>query len=259
MTLMDADTESLTTHSAGQIEHQAQNNTSSRIRRRHLRLHWNEQVSQVIHREVRAAANVVENLGRRIGSVPLDGDLPRIVRHQRWSPLNVPLFWAAASDSPSCPVLEWIMAAASQITQPLQFHEGQINPREAAHVGKFCIATGLAIMENRIAGTLDRMVGTRRFSSHTPREPHQCPGTGGVVQSSVCGGREGGLVGVSVCGHGSSCWEAVQCSSWRFCSRTRTTKRCSRFRWVGTVGRSRPSRGIVDSRSHAEIMPPLAP
>ena len=141
MTPMDSDTESLSTHSAGQIEHQVQNNTSSRIRRRHLRLHWNEQVSRVIHREVRAAANVVENLGRRIGSVPLEGDLPATVRHQRWSPLNVPLFWAAASDSPSCLVLEWIMAAASQITQPLQFHEGQINPREAAHVRSWEIAS----------------------------------------------------------------------------------------------------------------------
>ena len=98
MTSMDADTESLSTHSAGQIEHQVQGNTSSKIRRRHLRLHWNEQVSQVIRREV------AENLGRRIGSVTSEGNLPRIVRHQRWSPLNVPLFWAAASDQPSCPV-----------------------------------------------------------------------------------------------------------------------------------------------------------
>ena len=97
MTLMDADTESLSTHSAGQVEHQqVQVITSSRIRRRHGRLHWNEQVSQVTHREVRAAANVVENLGRRIGSVPVEGDIPRIVRHQRWSPLNISLFWAAA-------------------------------------------------------------------------------------------------------------------------------------------------------------------
>ena len=94
------------------------------------------------------------------------------------------------------------MAAAPQITQPLQFHEGQINPREAAHVG---IATGLAIMGSRIAGTFDSVVGTRRISSHTPRQSHQFPSTGGVVQSSVCGGREGGLVGVRVCGHGSSC------------------------------------------------------
>ena len=49
MTLMDADTERFSTHSAGEVEHQVQVNTSSRIR------HSNEQVSQVTHREVRAA------------------------------------------------------------------------------------------------------------------------------------------------------------------------------------------------------------
>ena len=188
----------------------------------------------------------------------LKGDIPAIVRHQRWSPLNVPLFWAAASDSPSCPVLEWIVAATSQITQPLQFHEGQINPREAAEVGGFALrqvlrSWGIASREHLIARS-----GRLGFQA-TPREPHQCPGTRGVAQSSVCGKREGGVVGVSVCGHGSSRWEAVQCSSWRFCSGTRTSKRCSRFQWVGTVGRSRPSGGIVDSRSHVEIMPPLVP
>ena len=96
-------------------------------------------MSQVTHREVRAASNMVEHLGRRIGSVPLEGDIPRIVRHQRWSPLNVPLFWAAASNSPSCPVLEWIIATASQITQPLHFHEGRyIRRKQHARDGSHC-------------------------------------------------------------------------------------------------------------------------
>ena len=35
------------------------------------------------------------------------------------------------------------MAAASQITQPLQFHEGQINPREGARVGWFALRQAL--------------------------------------------------------------------------------------------------------------------
>ena len=43
----------------------------------------------------------------------------------------------------SCLVLEWIMAAASQITQPLQFHEGQINPREGTRVGWFALRQAL--------------------------------------------------------------------------------------------------------------------
>ena len=100
------------------------NRASSPEQHEQDRLHWIEQVSQVIHREVRAAANVVESLGRKIGSVSLKGDIPAIVRHQRWSPLNVPLFWAAASDS-SCPVLEWIMAAASQSTKDRSIHVKQ--------------------------------------------------------------------------------------------------------------------------------------
>ena len=89
------------------------------------------------------------------------------------------------------------------------------------------------------------------FSSHIPRQPHQCPGKRGVAQSSAFGGREGGgFVGVSVCGHGFM-WpwffmlEAAQCSSWRFCSRTCTTKRCSRHRCVDTIGRSPLAKLIV--------------
>ena len=37
----------------------------------------------MVHREV-----LVYNLGRRIGSVPLKGCIPRLVRQQRWSPCN---------------------------------------------------------------------------------------------------------------------------------------------------------------------------
>ena len=72
-------------------------------------------------------------------------------------------------------------------------------------------------LENRIAGTFDS-IGTRMFSSHIPRQPHQCPGKGGVVQSSVCGGREGGgFVGVSVCGHGFM-WPFLHVGGSRTCT-----------------------------------------
>ena len=138
MTLMDADTESLSNHSAVEVEPQVPTNTSNRVRRRHLLLHWNEQVSQVTHREVRAASNMVEHLGRRIGSVPLGGDIPKIVRHQRWSPLKVPLFWAAASDAPSCP---WsgLWRQHHRSRNHSIFHEGQIHPQEAARTGWFAL------------------------------------------------------------------------------------------------------------------------
>ena len=46
----DADMESLSNHSAVEVEPQVRANTSNRVRRRHLQLHWrNAQVSQVTH------------------------------------------------------------------------------------------------------------------------------------------------------------------------------------------------------------------
>ena len=59
-----------------------------------------------------------------------EGRIPRLVRQQRW-----PLFWDAASLAPSSPVLEWIMASASRISRPIEFHEGQVAPQEAARIG----------------------------------------------------------------------------------------------------------------------------
>ena len=110
-------------------------------------------------------------------------------------------------------------------------------------------------MVNRTAGTFDSMVGTRRFSSHTPREPHQCPHTGGVVHSSVCGGRwlcESVFVAMVLRGRQSNVPVGSPAAE-------PAPRNVVPFQWVVTVRRSRPSRGIVDSRSHVEIMPPLAP
>ena len=129
MTLQDSDTESVGTTQL--VDHCRNSNQGNR----RLQLQWSERVSQTIHREIRAAAGIVDNLGRRIGSVLLEGRIPRLVRQQRWSPFNVPLFWDAASLAPSSPVLEWIMASASRISRPIEFHEGQVAPQEAARIG----------------------------------------------------------------------------------------------------------------------------
>ena len=84
---------------------------------------------------------------------PLEGDFPAIVRR--------------AGDAPSCLVLEWIMTAASEITQPVQFHEGQIYPREAAHVGWFALrqvlrSWGIASREH-----LTAKLGQKVFEPHS--------------------------------------------------------------------------------------------
>ena len=75
-------------------------------RQQRLRLIWNSQARPqppVLHRDVRTASCLVRGLARRAGFVPSGAPLPRAIRQQRWSPLNVPLMWAAAAVS--CPVL----------------------------------------------------------------------------------------------------------------------------------------------------------
>ena len=49
----------------------------------------------------RRLSNVMRELGNRIGHVPVGSPVPRAIRQQSWSPLNVPLMWAAASGSDS--------------------------------------------------------------------------------------------------------------------------------------------------------------
>ena len=59
---------------------------------------------QMLHRQVRAAQILVQELSPRVGSFP-----GRIVREQRCSLLNVPLMWAVAGQEPSTPVLDWLI------------------------------------------------------------------------------------------------------------------------------------------------------
>ena len=76
---------------------------SERCRTR-LRLTWSDQGEHIDTREdrnARAAACLVRGLARRVVAVPRGGQLPRVLRQQRWSPLNVPLMWAAAGQRAS--------------------------------------------------------------------------------------------------------------------------------------------------------------
>ena len=60
--------------------------------------------------------------------------MPRIVREQRWSPLNVPLMWTAAGHEASTPVLEWLCETTASFP-PLQFNGGSLEIQEAARLG----------------------------------------------------------------------------------------------------------------------------
>ena len=44
--------------------------------------------------------------------VPREGKVPRVIRQQRWSPLNVPLLWSAAGVEETSPVLDWLASVA---------------------------------------------------------------------------------------------------------------------------------------------------
>ena len=78
------------------------------------------------HREVRAARGLVQQLASRIGSVGSEGMLPREIRQQRWSPLNVPLLWGAVG---------LVDEVASPIVELIAFHGGNINPGAAIQTG----------------------------------------------------------------------------------------------------------------------------
>ena len=99
-------------------------------RRRRLRMIWNEE----LHQEAHAAMALMQDLAQRVGAIPIGDPMPLSLRRQRWSPLNVPLMWSAAGQEVSTPVLEWLVGAAGAITEPVQFHGGEIPASEAARV-----------------------------------------------------------------------------------------------------------------------------
>ena len=76
---------------------------------------------------VRAAEALVNSLVQRIGPVLPGGVVPRALRQQRWSPMNVPLMWGAASDRES--------DTGSRIQQPVSFHGGECSASEAVRLG----------------------------------------------------------------------------------------------------------------------------
>ena len=50
---------------------------------------------------------------------PAGSPLPRQLRYQRWSPLNVPVMWAAAGVQDSNPVCVWLVTACGNSPEPI--------------------------------------------------------------------------------------------------------------------------------------------
>ena len=68
------------------------------------------------------------------GSVPGGSSIPRTVREQRWSPLNIPLMWAAAGQDPSIPVFEWLILTIANFPA-INFNGGLVEAGETAMMG----------------------------------------------------------------------------------------------------------------------------
>ena len=99
--------------------------------RRRLRLTWDDNACP----SVQTAEALVNNLVQRVGPVVPGGALPRGLRQQRRSPMNVPLMWAAASDRESNRVLQWLGDRASRIQQPVSFHGGECSASDSVRLG----------------------------------------------------------------------------------------------------------------------------
>ena len=62
-------------------------------------------------------------LPKKIGPVQVGAPVPWALQHQKWSPLNVLFFGEAASDSPTCPVVDCLHRTAGRVVDPVHFHE----------------------------------------------------------------------------------------------------------------------------------------
>ena len=148
-----------------------------RIRRRRLSLIWNQHAVSMptasSNREVRAIANFFQELKARIGSVPVGSPLPTAIRQQRWSPVNVPFMWAAASAEDSCSVVDWLACAAGDLGETVEFHEGHIegpNAVRAAWVAMRAVLRQWGVVQGEDLTEWFHSQGFRRCAvrSHIP-------------------------------------------------------------------------------------------
>ena len=122
----------------------SQDVTSVRPSGRRLRLVWDEErvPPQRWHPEARVVEGLFRTLGGRIGAVPFGSPIPRVLRRQRWSPVNVPLVWAAAGEGRSTPVLD-----DQSCRDPVEFYEGHI-PVRRSNVGVDVVARCSQVLGN---------------------------------------------------------------------------------------------------------------
>ena len=85
-------------------------------------------------RQCQSGANFIRNLASRVGPLGIDDDIPRQIRRQQWSVLNVPLMWSAAEGAEDCPMLEWLSTVADQLPR-VNIGGEEMGGRDAVPVG----------------------------------------------------------------------------------------------------------------------------
>ena len=111
---------------------------------RRLTVRWNPSVpddaapmilQERRQRQVLDAEAFFTRVCERVGPLHrMEDGIPRSIRRQQWSALNVPLMWSAAEGNRGCAVLEWLIAKAQQ-TPSLHVAGEEVPGRQAALMG----------------------------------------------------------------------------------------------------------------------------
>ena len=104
--------------------------------RRRLRLRWSSFTSEhaSLHREARIVDAFVRDLARRVGAVPRGGQLPRVLQHQRWSPIERAFVVVRQGRRrPRQSLSGWLLVQT--MDEEVDFFESRVNPADAVRVG----------------------------------------------------------------------------------------------------------------------------
>ena len=94
----------------------------------------NEHRANAQQRFAREVEEFFANVVRRVGPIEAEVvEIPRALRRQRWSVLNVPLMWAAAAGDDQCAVMQWLTAKCEQLP-PFCFHGEEMSCAEAVRI-----------------------------------------------------------------------------------------------------------------------------
>ena len=153
--------------------------------RRRLRLTWNVPgAASASHRDTRAV-NLFEQLTGRIGAIPVGRELPRALRQQRWSPVNVLLIWVAAGDDDTNPVLEWFGERAQGMQEVVPFHGGQTEPSQTLRLGWVALREVFRNWGVRTREDLTNWLGTHGHPRSSPGS-HLAARTQEFILSAAC-------------------------------------------------------------------------